>query len=288
MKYTLQTVPTTLPVSDSLSQYMNWANQFPMLTEAEEKELAHRLQHTGDVEAAEQLVLSHLRFVVKIAHQYTGYGLALPDLVQEGTIGLMKGVKRFDPNVGVRLVSFAVHWIKAEIHEFVIRNWRIVKVATTKAQRKLFFNLRKHKTRLGLFTTEEVKMVADELGVKPEDVLNMEMRLSGHDMALEHQSHEEDGIDMISPIHYLQAPTESEPLAQLTEETQSAYETAHLATAISALDSRSIEIIEHRFLSDKKMTLKTLADKYKISVERVRQLEKAALDKLKGLLSSSH
>lgn len=284
MKYTLQTLPQTLPESDSLSQYMNWANQFPMLTEAEEKALAHRLQQEGDVDAAQQLVLSHLRFVVKIAHQYKGYGLPLPDLVQEGTIGLMKGVKRFDPDVGVRLVSFAVHWIKAEIHEFVIRNWRMVKIATTKAQRKLFFNLRKHKTRLGFFNAEEVKMVADELGVKPEEVLNMEMRLNGQDIGFDLSSQEDDAVDMLSPMNYLQAPIECEPLAVLSEQTESAYDNASLATAISNLDPRSVEIIQHRFLADKKMTLKTLSEKYKISIERVRQLEKAALDKLKELM----
>ena len=281
MSNLLQLATTCLPSSDSLSQYMTWANQYPILSEEEEQRLAQRFYEEGDVTAAQTLVLSHLRFVVKIANNYTGYGLALPDLVQEGTIGLMKGVKRYNPNVGVRFVSFAVHWVKAEIHEFVIRNWRIVKVATTKAQRKLFFNIRKQKKRLGFFSDSEVNMVAETLGVKREDVLKMEMRLNGNDVAFDF-SHEEDSESEVTrPAYFLSAPSELEPLAQLSNETEQQYQHANLFEALHLLDNRSQDILQHRWLNEKKLTLKELALKYQVSIERVRQLEKSALEKLK-------
>ncbi|WP_275098329.1 RNA polymerase sigma factor RpoH [Sedimenticola hydrogenitrophicus] len=274
-------IANTLPTG-SIDAYISAAYQLPMLSAEEEHSLAVRLQEEGDLEAARTLVMSHLRFVIRIARGYAGYGLALPDLIQEGTVGLMKAVRRFDPDHGVRLVSFAVHWIKAEIHEYVLRNWRIVKVATTKAQRKLFFNLRSSKKRLGWFSQEEVEGVARDLGVKPETVLEMESRLNNHDLAF-------DGIDngdddqAPAPAAYL-ADMRMEPSRQLESVDSEANDKQQLYLALEGLDERSKEILEARWLAEKKMTLHELADKYGVSAERIRQIEKAAMGKLKAHL----
>ncbi len=243
----------------SLEGYIQTVNSIPVLTAAEERALAERLQQQGDLEAARQLVMSHLRFVVHIARSYAGYGLPQADLIQEGNIGLMKAVKRFDPSVGVRLVSFAVHWIKSEIHEFVLRNWRMVKVATTKAQRKLFFNLRKAKKHLGWFSGEEIRAVADDLGVSPQEVVEMEARMSGHDVAFDgYDDDDGDGV-AYAPVHYLEdknsdlaATFESDNWEQRAEQ--------KLALAMQGLDERSQFIVKRRWLDDDKATLQELAD----------------------------
>jgi RNA polymerase sigma-32 factor len=251
-----------------------------ILTAEQERELAERLFYQEDLEAARELVLSHLRFVVHIAKSYTGYGLPMADLIQEGNIGLMKAVKRFDPNVGVRLVSFAVHWIKAEIHEFVLKNWRIVKVATTKAQRKLFFNLRKSKKRLGWFTHAEVQKVAEELGVSTKEVLQMEARMSSQDAAFD-LSADDDESSTFAPAQYLEDKTTDVEMEVInTDHDKNASNQLH--SAIRTLDARSQHIIETRWLSDDKMTLQDLADEYQVSAERVREIEKNALKKLKA------
>lgn len=276
-------IANTLPTG-SIDAYISAAYQLPMLSAEEEHSLAVRLQEKGDLEAARALVMSHLRFVIRIARGYSGYGLALPDLIQEGTVGLMKAVRRFDPDHGVRLVSFAVHWIKAEIHEYVLRNWRIVKVATTKAQRKLFFNLRSSKKRLGWFSQEEIEGVAKELGVKPETVLEMESRLSNHDLAF-------DGIDQTdddqppAPAAYL-ADMRMEPSHQLELADTEESDKKQLYLALEGLDERSKEILQARWLSENKMTLHELADRYDVSAERIRQIEKAAMGKLKAHLAA--
>jgi RNA polymerase sigma-32 factor len=253
------------------------------LTADEERSLAIRLRDDNDLEAARALVLSHLRFVVRVARQYAGYGLPQQDLIQEGTVGLMKAVRRFDPEMGVRLVSFAVHWIKAEIHEFILKNWRIVKVATTKAQRKLFFNLRSSKQRLGWFTNDEVNAVASELGVKPETVLEMEARMSNRDLAFEADPHDEEGP--AAPATYL-PDLRMEPSAQLERADSEANEREQLYAALDTLDERSRTILEARWLADKKQTLHELADRYGVSAERIRQIEKNALKKLRGQLAA--
>ena len=269
----------------SLEGYIQAVNSIPMLTAEKERELAEQLQNHGDLEAARQLVMSHLRFVVHIARNYSGYGLPQADLVQEGNIGLMKAVKRFDPTVGVRLVSFAVHWIKAEIHEYVLRNWRMVKVATTKAQRKLFFNLRKNKKRLGWFNQDEVRTVADELGVSPEDVTEMEARMSGQDHSFDGYD-DDDSESNFSPAHYLE--DKSSDLAAVYETSNWDNHAEHRLTyALQGLDERSQQIIRARWLDeDNKLTLQELADRYGVSAERVRQLEKNALKKLKDVLEA--
>jgi len=257
-----------------------------MLTPEEEKSLAKRLRRDNDLEAARRLVMSHLRFVVRIARGYTGYGLPLPDLIQEGTIGLMKAVQRFDPDIGVRLVSFAVHWIRAEMHEYILRNWRIVKIATTKAQRKLFFNLRSTKKRLGWFTKDEVEEVARELGVKPETVLEMEARLSGNDIAFEnHQDSDDDDRISAAPAAYL-ADMRMEPATQLEKEDSISDERERLYSALEGLDERSRTILETRWLSEKKLTLHELAQRYGVSAERIRQIEKNAMQKLRVQLAA--
>ncbi len=263
----------------NLDSYIRMANQYPVLTAEEEKELAERLYYDEDIEAAKQLILSHLRFVVHIARGYMGYGLPLADLIQEGNIGLMKAVKRFNPEVGVRLVSFAVHWVKAEIHEYVLRNWRIVKVATTKAQRKLFFNLRKNKHRLAWFNEDEVNHVANELGVQPSDVKEMESRLTGQDLGFDLSS-DDDSDDAYTPSMYLEDDN-SNFADDIEEEEYSGQATAKLAYALATLDERSQDIIKTRWLDDNKATLQDLAEKYSISAERVRQLETVALKKIK-------
>lgn len=267
-----------IPQGD-LDSYIRMANQYPVLTAEEEKELAERLYYDEDIEAAKQLILSHLRFVVHIARGYMGYGLPLADLIQEGNIGLMKAVKRFNPEVGVRLVSFAVHWVKAEIHEYVLKNWRIVKVATTKSQRKLFFNLRKNKHRLAWFNEDEVNHVAQELGVSVSDVKEMESRMTGQDMGFD-LSADDDSDDAYSPSMYLE-DEESNFAEDLEEDQYNGQATAQLAYALATLDERSQDIIKTRWLDEDKATLQDLAEKYNISAERVRQLEVAALKKIK-------
>ncbi|WP_127959843.1 RNA polymerase sigma factor RpoH [Serratia microhaemolytica] len=266
----------------SLEAYLRAANSYPMLTAEEERELAGRLHYHGDLEAAKLLILSHLRFVAHIARNYSGYGLPQADLIQEGNIGLMKAVRRFNPEVGVRLVSFAVHWIKAEIHEYVLRNWRIVKVATTKAQRKLFFNLRKTKQRLGWFNQDEVELVARELGVTAKDVREMESRMAAQDMAFDPTPEDEPhGDHSVAPMLYLQ-DKRSDFAEGIEEDNWESSAADKLASALEALDERSQHIIRSRWLDDdNKSTLQELADHYGVSAERVRQLEKNAMKKLK-------
>jgi RNA polymerase sigma-32 factor len=264
----------------SLDQYIQAVNRFPLLTAEQEVDLGRRLQRDDDVDAARQLVLSHLRLVVSVSRNYLGYGLPQADLIQEGNVGLMKAVRRFDPERGVRLVSFALHWIRAEIHEYILRNWRLVKVATTKAQRKLFFNLRSMKSRSATLTPAEARAIASELNVKPEDVAEMEMRLSGRDVALDPQPDEEGAA--MAPIAYL-TDSEDEP-AQILERRQTATNrTTGLANAISKLDARSRRIIEARWLrEDDPATLQDLADEYGVSAERIRQIESKALKSMRA------
>ncbi len=272
----------SLPVvAGSIGGYLQQIAEIPILSSDEEKELAIRLRDDNDIEAARKLVMSQLRFVVHIARSYSGYGLPLADLVQEGNIGLMKAVKRFDPDVGVRLISFAVHWIRAEIHEFVIRNWRIVKVATTKAQRKLFFKLRSAKKSLGWFTADEVEAVAGDLGVPPATVVEMEKRLSSNDTSFDMPVGNDD-TDLISaPANYL--PThETDPATLLESSNQTETDHANLGSAMGELDERSRAIVQRRWLSENKATLHELADEYQVSAERIRQIEKNAMKKLKG------
>jgi len=272
--------------SASMDGYLQAVSTIPMLKVEQEQELAKRLQEEGDLSAAKQLIMSHLRFVAHIAKSYSGYGLPQADLIQEGNIGLMKAVKRFDPSVGVRLVSFAVHWIKAEIHEFVLKNWRIVKVATTKAQRKLFFNLRKNKKRLGWFNQAEVSTVANELGVSDKEVREMESRMSGQDMGFDLTGDDNDDAptSTYSPVQYL-----TDGSADLADdiEQQQWQEQSHtrLFSALKTLDERSQDIVSARWLSDDKATLQELAEKYSVSAERVRQLEKTAMKKLQSAMS---
>lgn len=276
------TVDLAVPTG-SLEAYISAAAQVPMLSVEEERELATRLQQEGDLNAARRMVLSHLRFVVHVAKGYSGYGLAQADLIQEGNIGLMKAVKRFDPTMNVRLVSFAVHWIRAEIHEYILRNWRIVKLATTKAQRKLFFNLRKNKKRLGWFTQDEVETVAKALDVPEATVRQMEERMSGQDTAFDGYDSDDDGDFKPAPAGYLQDMS-MEPARQLENEDWEEHNHARLADALGDLDDRSRDILQSRWLSEKKATLHDLADKYGISAERIRQLEANAMKKMKGAL----
>ena len=278
---TRQDLALPLPSGD-LSGYIQAVSAIPVLSAEEEQELATRLQRDNDLSAARQLVLAHLRFVVHVARGYKGYGLPLSDLVQEGNIGLMKAVKRFDPTVGVRLVSFAVHWIRAEIHEFILRNWRIVKVATTKAQRKLFFNLRSAKKRLGWLNSAEVEAVAKDLGVKPETVLEMESRLSGQDVAFD-LSADDDEDRPFAPAAYLQ-DGRMDPAEQLEAEDWESHNTQNLQAALDQLDTRSRDIVAARWLAEDKTTLQELADRYQVSAERIRQLENNAIKKLKDVL----
>ncbi|MGY6027446.1 RNA polymerase sigma factor RpoH [Phytobacter sp. AG2a] len=270
----------------NLESYVRAANAWPMLTADEERALAEKLHYQGDLEAAKTLILSHLRFVVHVARNYSGYGLPQADLIQEGNIGLMKAVRRFNPEVGVRLVSFAVHWIKAEIHEYVLRNWRIVKVATTKAQRKLFFNLRKTKQRLGWFNQDEVEMVARELGVSSKDVREMESRMSAQDMAFDMSSDDDSESHAVAPVLYLQ--DKSSNFADGIEDDNWEEQAANKLTfAMEGLDERSQDIIRARWLDDdNKSTLQELADRYGVSAERVRQLEKNAMKKLRAAIEA--
>jgi RNA polymerase sigma-32 factor len=269
----------------SLDQYIHAAMNIPVLSAEEEHALAVRLRRDDDLEAARTLVMSHLRFVIRIARGYNGYGLALSDLIQEGNIGLMKAVKRFDPTQGVRLVSFAVHWIRAEMHEFILRNWRIVKVATTKAQRKLFFNLRSRKQRLGWLNRDEVNAVAEDLGVKPETVLEMESRLSGQDIGFDPLGSDDDEDRHYAPAAYLTNPA-NDPALLLEHADWHETNTGHLADALDTLDERSRAILEARWLAEDKATLHELADRFGVSAERIRQLEKNALGKLKKTLQA--
>lgn len=282
----LQRLSIGVPIG-SLDAYIHRVNQIPMLTAEEEIQFANRFRDEGDLDGARQLVLAHLRYVVRVARGYLGYGLPLGDLIQEGNVGLMKAVKRFDPSMGVRLVSFAVHWIKAEIHEYVLHNWRIVKVATTKAQRKLFFNLRHMKKRLGWFTHEEVNAVAQDLGVTCEDVLVMEQRLNAMDPSFDPDDADDDDSTSrhLVPAHYLQAAN-SDP-AHLVEQADSGEQnTDKLYLALAQLDERSQDILQQRWLAgEKAVTLHTLADRYGVSAERVRQLEKNAMKKLRQYMT---
>jgi RNA polymerase sigma-32 factor len=277
----------SLPVNlslGSIEDYVGAVALMPRFNAEEERALAQRFRGEGDLDAARQLVLANLRFVVHIARGYMGYGLPLPDLIQEGNIGLMKAVKRYDPEVGVRLVSFAVHWIRAEIHEFIIQNWRIVKIATTKAQRKLFFNLRKFKKRLGWFSQDEANAVAEELGVGVESVYEMETRLSNQDMAFELSS-DEDGEEshITAPVHYLQQ-ADADPAEVLEAYEWGEHRESNLTTAIGQLDERSRDILTSRWLNEEKLTLHDLAARYSVSAERIRQLENSAMKKLKKAL----
>jgi RNA polymerase sigma-32 factor len=266
----------------SLETYIQTVNSFPLLTVERERELARRYHGDGDLEAARELVFAHLRVVVAISRGYMGYGLPQADLIQEGNIGLMKAVKRFDPERGVRLVSFAVHWVRAEIHEFILRNWRIVKIATTKAQRKLFFNLRSLKRSLATLGTEDVKAIAMKLGVKPEEVVEMETRLTGKDIALEPVG--DDDEEAFAPISYLVAE-DAEPGRILEHQETARLRGEGLERALDSLDSRSRRIIEARWLTDKDAaTLHDLAAEFGVSAERIRQIEAKALGKMKGLI----
>ncbi|HMM74555.1 MAG TPA: RNA polymerase sigma factor RpoH [Gammaproteobacteria bacterium] len=266
----------------SLESYISAVQRIPMLSEEDERELARRYRDSQDLDAARELVMAHLRFVVRVARGYLGYGLPHGDLIQEGNIGLMKAVKRFDPAVGVRLVSFAVHWIRAEIHEYILRNWRIVKVATTKAQRKLFFNLRSAKQRLGWMNAQEVDAVAQDLGVDAKTVLLMEERMNAHDQAFDVSI--EDGDEDLAPASYL-ADTRFEPSEQLEAYEEATGGAEQLAHALATLDERSRDIIASRWLTEPKQTLHELAGKYKVSAERIRQIENNAFNTLKRALT---
>ncbi|MGQ9660650.1 MAG: RNA polymerase sigma factor RpoH [Thermochromatium sp.] len=263
----------------TIEAYINSAYQIPVLTAEEERSLALRLRDQNDMEAAKRLVTSHLRFVIRIARGYLGYGLPLSDLIQEGTVGLMKAVRRFEPDMGVRLVSFAVHWIRAEIHEYILRNWRIVKVATTKAQRKLFFNLRSSKKRLGWLTKQEVEEVAADLGVKPEVVLQMESRLSNQDLSFDGLEDDDDDSPA-APSSYL-PDMRMEPSRLLEHEDTDRDQRERLYAALEDLDERSKTILFERWLSEKKQTLHELAEKFGVSAERIRQIEKNAMKKMR-------
>ncbi len=277
----------SLPVPSavgSIDQYIQTVNRIPLLSPQEEIELATRLRDAGDVDAARRLVMSHLRLVVAIARGYLGYGLPHADLIQEGNIGLMKAVKRFDPTRGVRLVSFAIHWIKAEIHEYIIRNWRLVKIATTKAQRKLFFNLRSMKSDTGTLNHDEVRAVATQLGVKPEEVVEMETRMGGRDMPLDGSSDEDD--ERFAPIAYLRDP-HAEPSEVLERAESARLQDEGLRHALESLDERSRAIVRRRWLTeDSGATLHELAAEYGVSAERIRQIEAKAMQKMRGLLAA--
>jgi RNA polymerase sigma-32 factor len=269
----------------SIESYISSVNQVPILSLEEEQVLARRFRDEEDIEAARALVMSHLRFVVKIARGYNGYGLSQADLIQEGNVGLMKAVKRFNPDVGVRLVSFAVHWVRAEMHEFILKNWRIVKIATTKAQRKLFFNIRSSKKRLGWLNQNEVNEVAETLGVKPSEVVEMEKRMSNYDASFDGAASDDDDDTIYAPAHYVEnksaGPEELIETAQLKEES-----TNSLHTALAILDDRSKDIIAKRWLAEKKATLHELAAVHSVSAERIRQIESNAMKKLREAIAA--
>jgi RNA polymerase sigma-32 factor len=281
----LQTITLSTPGKD-IESYLSCVHAIPILTPEQEKELAYKLYENNDLEAARQLVLSHLRFVIHIARSYSGYGLPLADIIQEGNVGLMKAVDRFDPNRGVKVVSFAVHWIKAEIHEYILKNWRMVKIATTKAQRKLFFNLRSKKKTLDWLTLEEAEKIAKDLNVEVKDVLHMEGRLTSHDAAFDGPVGSDDESDILSPSQYLEDRSFS-PESLVEEQEVADHNSKELSMALAELDDRSKDIIARRYLADKKETLHDLADEYSISAERVRQIENGALKKLKAAMSNA-
>jgi RNA polymerase sigma-32 factor len=268
----------------SLDAYLERVSRIPVLSREDERALAERFRSQGDLQAARELVLSHLRFVVHIARGYSGYGLPLGDLIQEGNVGLMKAVKRFDPTLNVRLVSFAVHWIRAEIHEYVLRNWRLVKIATTKAQRKLFFNLRRLKKNLSWLSAEETLAVARDLGVSALEVTEMEKRLAARDLSFD-PAPEADEEELYSPAAYLPAP-DADPAEQVEDAESADDSSQRLRGALSRLDARSRDIVQRRWMSEDKSTLHELADKYGVSAERIRQIESSALGKLRGLMAA--
>ena len=268
----------------SLDAYIERVSRIPVLTREEEAALATRFRDEEDLEAARQLVLSHLRFVVHIARGYTGYGLPVGDLIQEGNVGLMKAVKRFDPTVGVRLVSFAVHWIRAEIHEYVLRNWRLVKIATTKSQRKLFFNLRRFKKNLGWLTESETRAIAEDLGVTAAEVTDMEQRLSSRDLSFDPAPDSDEEENSYSPSTYLPHP-EADPSVAVEREQWDEDTADRLSQALETLDDRSRKILQSRWMTDEKATLHELADQYGVSAERIRQIEANAIKKLRGLIA---
>ena len=283
-------VANNLPIPSamgSLEAYIGAVHQIPVLTVEDEQRLAHRLREDNDIAAAQELILSHLRFVIHVARGYSGYGLQIGDLIQEGNIGLMKAVKRFDPTVGVRLVSFAVHWIRAEMHEYIIKNWRIVKVATTKAQRKLFFNLRKSKTRLGWLNAAEVSAVAKDLNVSEREVLEMESRLSGRDIGFDAPDDADDDHAPPAPVNYLVASNDIDPAMAYESANDEDNQLELLREGMAKLDERSRDIIKRRWLdADSKVTLQELADEYGVSAERIRQVEANALKKMKALFAA--
>ena len=273
-------LPTNLSVG-TFDAYLNVVRQMPQLTSEQERELALRFRDDGDLEAARELVMTNLRFVVHVARGYSGYGLSMPDLIQEGNVGLMKAVKRFDPNMGVRLVSFAVHWIKAEIHEYVIKNWGIVKIATTKAQRKLFFNLRKMKKDLNWLSHDDAQAIAADLNVNLSDVYEMEKRLSSHDMSFDMSNDDSDDENYAAPVNYLQQ-YHADPAELLEASDWEGREHELLTEAMKSLDERSLDILASRWLVEKKLTLQDLAAKYNVSAERIRQLEQNAMKKIRN------
>ena len=283
-------VANNLPIPSamgSLEAYIGAVHQIPVLSVEDEQRLARRLREDNDIAAAQELILSHLRFVIHVARGYSGYGLQIGDLIQEGNIGLMKAVKRFDPTVGVRLVSFAVHWIRAEMHEFIIKNWRIVKVATTKAQRKLFFNLRKSKTRLGWLNADEVRAVAKDLNVSEREVLEMESRLSGRDVGFDAPDDADDDNAPPAPVNYLVASNDIDPAMAYESANDEDNQLELLREGMASLDARSRDIIKRRWLdADSKVTLQELADEYGVSAERIRQVEANALKKMKALFAA--
>ena len=280
---TRQTMPALS--AGSLQGYLDAVQHIPILSQEEEVALFRRFQDHNDLDAARQIVMAHLRYVVFVARSYSGYGLPLEDLIQQGNVGLMKSVKKFSLDHNVRLVSFAVHWIKAEIHEFILKNWKIVKVATTKAQRKLFFNLRKSKQRLGWFNHEEVDQVAHDLGVKPEEVLEMEARLSNYDQSFE-VSDDEDDDSITGPVAYLTNGEVEDPASVSADEEISELQSQGLVEALHSLDPRSRDIVESRWLMDSKTGLKELAGKYGVSMERIRQIEAKAFEKMQPYLTA--
>ena len=279
----LQPMDVSAP-GQNLEAYLSSVQNIAILTPEEEKRLAEDLYYRNDLEAARQLVMAHLRFVVHIARGYSGYGLPQADLIQEGNVGLMKAVRKFNPEVGVRLISFAVHWIKSEMHEYIIKNWKIVKVATTKAQRKLFFNLRSQKKELNWLNDDEIKTISDELGVDEKSVKEMESRLSSTDMSFDPPTEANDEEASFSPAGFLADETK-DPADLIEREDSEEYSHELLHKALSALDSRSKEILIDRWLQDQKLTLHELADKYGVSAERIRQIEKAAMEKVKSYIS---
>ena len=279
----LQPMDVSTP-GQNLEAYLSSVQNIAILTPEEEKRLAEDLYYKNDLEAARQLVMAHLRFVVHIARGYSGYGLPQADLIQEGNVGLMKAVRKFNPEVGVRLISFAVHWIKSEMHEYIIKNWKIVKVATTKAQRKLFFNLRSQKKELNWLSDEEIKTISNELGVDEKSVKEMESRLSSSDMSFDPPTEASDDEASFTPSGFLADETK-DPADLIEKENSEEYSHELLHKALSALDPRSKEILIDRWLQDQKLTLHELADKYGVSAERIRQIEKAAMEKVKSYIS---